>query len=73
MLLRPYRLFRIEERVSWRRDSADERVDMDVERSWRSVLVEVSMLSRAVSVRYCWDWDWDWGLVVWGRAGVGVR
>lgn len=65
--VRPYRLFRIEERVSCRRDSADERVEMEVERSWRTVVVEVSMLSRALSVSWGWDWDWD------GRAGVGVR
>jgi hypothetical protein len=50
------------EAVSWRTDSAEARVLMEVVRLWRREAVEASMLSRSVSVRVCG-----------GEAGLGVR
>jgi hypothetical protein len=44
--------------VSWRRDSALESVAMLFERSWRRIVVEVSIWSRSVSVRGSF-WDGD--------------
>ena len=49
----PYFFRRREDSVSWRRDSAEERFVMDVERERRRRVVEVSISSRSVSVSCC--------------------
>ena len=74
----PYFLRRREDSVSWRRDSAEERLEREVERERRRRVVEVSISSRSVSVRLCcWGWVavWGWGCGLrCGRGGwVGVR
>lgn len=60
----PYFLRRTCDSVDWRRDSAEERLEIEAARSRRRRAVEESMESRSGSVRWLWEecwWSRFWG------------